>query len=83
MYCILNHRKYSCLALIIFLGLGMVFQASAIDPTADKAVMLYFSFDEGVGDTVKDLSGNNNDDAVGEFRILETLQILNCKMQTS
>ena len=65
MYCIKNHRKYSCLVcLIIFLGLGMVFQASAIDPTADKAVMLYFSFDEGVGDTVKDLSGNNNDGVI-------------------
>ncbi len=65
MYCILNHRKYGCLVcLITFLGLGMVFQASAIDPTTDKAVMLYFSFDEGVGDTVKDLSGNNNDGVI-------------------
>ena len=39
-------------------------QLQVVRRTKIQSGRLYFSFDEGVGDTVKDLSGNNNDGAI-------------------
>jgi len=54
--------KFSCIMIIIFMLIFSGMQAAA----QKDALVLYFTFEEGSGDTVEDRSGNGNDGEIIE-----------------